>query len=147
MTPFGVLNPPYGAAVTPSPLTIQIAGCYLTPHFFLCISEWNRLEQRVRETLQDAKISKILRIQNKWLWDRFAVHKKRMQYKNSSYTNEKDLFHGARGRDPKLIYEGEEGFGMRFSAQGKWGLANYFALNASYADRYAHQTCIIYSTL
>ena len=103
-------------------------------------SEWNGLEQRVRETLQDAKISKILRIQNKWLWDRFAVHKKRMQYKNSSYTNEKDLFHGTRGRDPKLIYEGEEGFDMRFSAQGKWGLANYFALNASYADRYAHQT-------
>ena len=30
---------------------------------------------------------------------------------------------------------------MRFSAQGKWGLANYFALDASYSDKYAHQTC------
>ena len=104
-------------------------------------SEWNRLKQRVRETMQDARISKIFRIQNKWLWDRFAVHKKRMYYKNNGCTNEKELFHGTRGHDPKLIYEGEEGFDMRFSAQGKWGLANYFALDASYSDKYAHQTC------
>ena len=27
-------------------------------------SEWNRLKQRVRETMQDARISKIFRIQN-----------------------------------------------------------------------------------
>ena len=89
-------------------------------------SEWIWLEQRVKEIIQEAKISKILHIQNKWLWDKFAVHKNRMHYKNSGYTNEKDLFHGTRGRDSKLIYEGE-GFDMHFSAQGKWGLANYFA--------------------
>ena len=27
---------------------------------------------------------------------------------------------------------------MRFSSQGLWGRANYFAKNASYSDRYSH---------
>ena len=39
--------------------------------------------------------------------------------------NEGELFHGTRSTDPKLIYEGEDGFDMRYSAQGTWGLANY----------------------
>ena len=29
---------------------------------------------------------------------------------------------------------------MRFSAEGKWGLASYFAVNASYSNAYAYQT-------
>ena len=49
-------------------------------------SEWNRLEQRVRETMQDARNCKILHIQNKWLWDRFAVHKKRMTASRKFYS-------------------------------------------------------------
>ena len=49
-------------------------------------------------------------------------------------------FHGTRGNDPKLIYEGENGFDMRYSNQGMWGQANYFAVNASYSDNYAYQT-------
>lgn len=101
-------------------------------------SEWNWVVQRVKETLQDAWINKVFRIQNQWLWEKYAAHKKRLQLKNSGYTNEKYPFHGKRGNNPKLIYESEEGFDMRFSERGKWGTANYFAQSASYSNHYAH---------
>ena len=67
-------------------------------------------------------------------------HKKRLHRKNKGKVNEKELFHGTRQNDPKLIYDGEDGFDMRFSSQGMWGQANYFAVNASYSDRgYAYR--------
>ena len=31
---------------------------------------------------------------------------------------------------------------MRFSAKGMWGEANYFAVNASYSNSYAHSNGI-----
>jgi hypothetical protein len=39
-----------------------------------------------------------------------------------------------------LIYDGEEGFDMRFSASGMWGQGVYFAVNASYSNGYAFTT-------
>ncbi len=99
--------------------------------------EWNRVEQRLKESMQNAGVSEIVRIQNRWLWERYAAHKRRLWTKNSGCINEMDAFHGTRGTDPKLIYEGEEGFDMRF-AKGSWGQANYFAVSASLCDRYAH---------
>ena len=50
------------------------------------------------------------------------------------------LYQGTRTTDPKLIYEGHEGFDIRFCPRdgGMWGIANYFALNASYSDMYKH---------
>ena len=50
----------------------------------------------------------------------------------------RELFHGTRHNDPKLIYEGEDGFDMQFSCDGICGRANYFAVNASYSNDYAH---------
>ena len=100
--------------------------------------EWNKVKAHFRATLPN-HIHQIYRIQNKWLWERYAQHKQRLAYKNNGVVNEKELFHGTRHNDPKLIYEGEDGFDMRFSAQGKWGLANYFAVNASYSNAYAYQ--------
>jgi len=40
------------------------------------------------------------------------------------------LWHGTRGTDPKMIYDGEVGFDMNFSNKGYWGIALYFAKNA-----------------
>ena len=54
--------------------------------------------------------------------------------------NELQLFHGSRGNDPRLICEGEVGFDLRYSSQGRWGHANYFGMNASYCDKFAHST-------
>ena len=101
--------------------------------------EWSRVEGRMCETMPNVTIRKIKRIQNSWLWQKYVHHKKMLHQKNNGQINEKDLFHGTRGNDPKNIYDGEEGFDMRYSAKGMWGQANYFAVNASYSDRYTYQ--------
>ena len=102
------------------------------------LMEWNKVESRFKITCPSETVIQITRIQNKWLWERYAQHKQRLAYQNSGIVNEKELFHGTRNNDPKLIYEGEDGFDMRYSAQGMWGLANYFAVNASYSNSYAY---------
>ena len=100
-------------------------------------AEWNRVEQKFKATLA-SNIIQITRIQNTWVWENYSTHKKRMHIKNNGRVNEKELFHGTRGNDPKVIYEGEDGFDMRYSASGMWGQGNYFAVNASYSNSYAH---------
>ena len=84
------------------------------------------------------KICSITRIQNKWLWEKYAIQKKRLDRKNGGRVNEKELFHGTGKNDPKLIYNGEDGFDMRYGAQGMWGVANYFAVKAEYSHDYAY---------
>ena len=96
--------------------------------------EWNRVVGNFQSTLPSTRVIEVTRIQNKWLWERYVQHKQRLSFKNNGSVNEKELFHGTRGNDPKLIYEGEDGFDMRFSCEGMWGRANYFAVNSnSYA--------------
>ena len=56
---------------------------------------------------------------------------------NEGQINEQ-LFHGTSQTDPQQICEGEEGFDMRFRTQGRWGQGNYFAVSASYSNRFAH---------
>ena len=48
------------------------------------------------------------------------------------------LWHGTRTTDPKMIFEGEEGFDMKFSSEGKWGRGLYFAANSDYSNHFAH---------
>jgi len=36
-----------------------------------------------------------------------------------------------------LIYNGEVGFDTRYASSGMWGIATYFAKNASYSNGYA----------
>ena len=100
--------------------------------------EWNKVESHFNTTLPSVAVLQITRLQNKWLWERYAQHKRRLEYKNSGNVNERELFHGTRNNDPRVIYEGEDGFDMRYSAQGMWGLANYFAVKASYSHSYAY---------
>ena len=61
-----------------------------------------------------------------------------MECSGGKFSEDPPLFHGTRDNDPKLIYEGEAGFDMRYSSAGLWGLANYFAVKASYSDLYAY---------
>jgi Poly(ADP-ribose) polymerase catalytic domain len=49
------------------------------------------------------------------------------------------MYHGTSNTDPKLIYTSEEGFDMKYSAQGMWGHANYFAKNSEYSNSYAYR--------
>ena len=102
--------------------------------------EWTRVEQLFKKTMPNSTVVQISRIQNRWLWDRYVFQRKRVGVKNGGSINELELFHGTRTNDPKVIYENEDGFDMRYSAQGMWGQANYFAVNASYSNGYAHTT-------
>ena len=102
--------------------------------------EWNKIDRLFKTTMPNSTIIQISRIQNKWLWERYVFQRKRLGIKNSGNINEKELFHGTRSNDPRVIYENEDGFDMRYSAQGMWGQANYFAVNASYSHNYAHPT-------
>ena len=45
------------------------------------------------------------------------------------------LYHGTKDTDPKMIYNGDEGFDSKFSTGGMWGRAVYFAVDSSYSDK------------
>ena len=100
-------------------------------------TERKHVADKFKETMPDAEIVSIKRIQNRWLWEKYAQTKKRMHQKNSGMVNEKELWHGSR-TNAECIYDSEEGFDMRFSSEGMWGRANYFATEASYSVKYAH---------
>ena len=53
---------------------------------------------------------------------------------------EKMLYHGTSKTNPQEIFKGREGFNLNYSPGGMWGIANYFAVNASYSDNYSYQT-------
>ena len=40
------------------------------------------------------------------------------------------MFHGTAQTPPHMIYNGQEGFDMRFCNKGMWGIASYFAEQA-----------------
>ena len=101
-------------------------------------TEWKRVVDKFKETAPNSEIISIKRIQNKWLWEKYAQSKKRMDQKNSGVVNEKELWHGSK-TNAERIYDSEEGFDMRFSSDGMWGRANYFAAEAKYSVKYAFQ--------
>ena len=101
-----------------------------------------RLISAFKETMPDADIISVQRIQNKWLWEKYSQHKERIREKNDGVVNEKELWHGSRKSSSDNIYNSEEGFDMRFSSEGLWGQANYFAAKASYSDVFAFKSLV-----
>ena len=101
-------------------------------------AEYNKVLLLMQETMPSVKITKLERIQNKWLWNKYSQHCDEIKEKNGGVLMEKELFHGSGANDPKLIYNGEEGFDMRHSSSGMWGRGIYFAASASYSHRYAY---------
>jgi hypothetical protein len=100
-------------------------------------AEWKQIEKRMRETLPSIQISKIERVQNRHLWEKYTSSKKLLEKKRNP--NELELFHGTRNTPPLQIYGASDvGFDMRFSSLGMWGRANYFAEKASYSHAYCH---------
>jgi hypothetical protein len=45
-------------------------------------------------------------------------------------SKELSLWHGTNTTPPNMIYEGEEGFDMRFAKNGSRGVGNYFAIHS-----------------
>jgi len=123
----------------PSTWEPQTANCELksiSPNS----SEWQQIELRMKETLPNIRISKLERVQNKWLWEKYQSSKAILEKKNQGNVNEKQLFHGTRANQPNNIFNDEYGFDMRFSSGGMWGVAIYFAQNASYSNSYRYTT-------
>ena len=104
--------------------------------------EWKKVIPLMHQTLPKAQVMMLQRIQNVWLWDRYAFAKKRMSEKNGeSFVNEKYLFHGTGSTSPEKIYRSEKGFDFRFSSDDNlWGAGTYFAVNASYSERYVYRS-------
>ena len=104
------------------------------------LSEWNKILNRMQETIPSVNIISIKRIQNEHLWEKYCQHKERMGRKGLNRINEMELFHGTSSNLPEDIYKSEEGFDMRFSRSGMWGQGNYFAESAQYSCSYAYAT-------
>lgn len=103
--------------------------------------EWTDIENHFKATLPHTTVQKIERIQNKWLWEKYAFCRKRMSKKNGkSGCNEMMLFHGTRLTPPKMIYDSEHGFDFRYGAQnGLYGKGAYFATDSRYSHNYAYR--------
>lgn len=107
-------------------------------------SEWLDVCQLFNGTLDKLKnsitVTKIERVQNKWLWRKYCLQKKLMIEKNGkNNVNEKLLFHGTRLNHPLLIWKGENSFDLRHCHTGNWGRGAYFAEKAAYSTNYAYQ--------
>ena len=100
--------------------------------------EGQEIQKEFEQSLPFSTIVGIKRVQNKWLWEKYAFCKRRMLEKNGvSGVNEKRLFHGTSSKSPKEIYSSEFGFDFRFANSGKWGRGAYFASAASYSENYS----------
>ena len=100
--------------------------------------EFTKIASLFFQSLPDVEIRTIERIQNRVLWKKYSTKSKSMHEDNIP-CREKTLFHGTKQTNPKDIYEGDSSFDMRHSRDGMWGKGNYFAVNSSLADGYAHQ--------
>ena len=76
-------------------------------------------------------------MQNLQLWKNYKNEFFRLKHKLGKEPHYELLWHGTRGNDPRLIYEGEVGFNLNLSSGGMWGIAIYFAKNASYSNGYS----------
>jgi len=117
----------------------QTVNCELKP-LLPNSYEWNMIDKRMKETIPNIQIQKIERIQNKWLWEKYCAARRVLHKKNDGNVNEMNLFHGTSSNDPAKIYNGEHGFDMRYCSSGMWGIAIYFARNASYSNSYRFTT-------
>ena len=75
----------------------------------------------LQQTMKDAHISKLWRIQNTSLWSYYSFHKSRLAM-NGVDSNERSVWHGTSGLDPATIYnDRQDGFMMQYSSDGFWG--------------------------
>ncbi len=132
-------------ATLPSANYIQYPPTWvLTPNVFKVelkrsSEEWNDIGSLFHATMPQAAVVSIDRIENKTIYDEYAHRMQKMQEKGKPL-NEKKLFHGSHKTPPVDIYESDEGFDFRFSADGGlWGRGVYFAVKASFSNHYSYR--------
>ena len=104
-------------------------------------TEWIDVDNLMKQTIPNVNMFYLDRIQNRKLWDKYALEKKHMSERNGgdAQVHEKLLFHGTRDTDPQTIIMSPKGIDFRCSRrdyQLLWGTGAYFAVNASYSDNY-----------
>ena len=104
--------------------------------------EFKDIAAQFASTMPRFTIERIERVQNRVLWRRYHDCKERLR-RDLPSVGEKHLFHGTQETDPVVIYGGDAGFDVGHSRGGLWGAGSYFAVNASYSHRYAHQKHLI----
>ena len=77
-------------------------------------------------------------IQNYFLWNSYKLGLKQTK-ELKSIQNEKLLWHGSTNCDPQKIYQGEEGFDMKYGQPGMWGKGLYFAEKSSYSNHFSYK--------
>jgi hypothetical protein len=105
-------------------------------------ADWARLESRLLATVPSATLRRVERIQNVRLYASFDVQMTMLQNDlGGERPTVQELFHGTGRTPPHMIYNGQEGFDMRFCDQGMWGIASYFAVEAAYSntDKYCYK--------
>ena len=103
--------------------------------------EWQFVNELMKQSLTNFNIIELERIQNRQLWESYALENKHMSQRNNKAVNEKYLFHGTREVDPKLIIKSVKGIDFRYSRRDYkllWGTGAYFAVKAQYSDRYCY---------
>jgi hypothetical protein len=83
--------------------------------------EYWTVHDKFRETMCDAHISKIWRVQNINLWSYYLFHKDRFARTVDDVT-ERDVWHGISHINPELIYnDSQDGFMVQFARDGLFG--------------------------
>ncbi len=98
--------------------------------------EFEEVSAFFKFSLQDVKIKKITRIQNKYLMDHYiTMIQKRKELRPNQDINRRLLFHGTRTAKPDQIYKASDtGFDIQHAkVSGNYGKGLYFAVHASYS--------------
>lgn len=98
--------------------------------------EYCVVKKLFEKTLPQRRILRIEKIDNEWHLKIYEKNFKLIEHK-ATCVNEMLLFHGTTKINPRDIYTDEIGLDMRYSNDGLWGKAIYFAQNASYSCNYA----------
>eukprot|EP00761_Pharyngomonas_kirbyi_P014529 gb/GECH01014559.1/.p1 GENE.gb/GECH01014559.1/~~gb/GECH01014559.1/.p1 ORF type:complete len:1374 (+),score=211.45 gb/GECH01014559.1/:1-4122(+) len=106
--------------------------------------EGKEVKKQFLKTCPHYFIKRIVRVQNNVLWEHFWSEKRKLEKKNQKEVIPQRLFHGCGQVTPETICENvETSFDMRYSGEGLWGRACYFAKDASYSvPSYCNETII-----
>jgi hypothetical protein len=90
--------------------------------------EYWTVHNKFRETMCDAHISKIWRVQNINLWSYYLFHKDRFARTVDDVT-ERDVWHGTSHIDPEMIYnDSQDGFMVQFARDGLFGYVSHLLM-------------------
>ncbi|KAM5153312.1 protein mono-ADP-ribosyltransferase PARP14-like [Mantella aurantiaca] len=98
--------------------------------------EYSTVCQKFQQTCRNS-ILKILRVQNKNLWQNYQIKKQNFDSKNGSPNNERELFHGTDFNS--IQHVNQHGFNRSYAGRNgtAYGNGTYFAVNANYSVNYA----------